>query len=128
MARYLMRLLLAGATAFTSATAALAQGLADPMRPPPELIPPSPRSAGGFDASAPQVLVLSRQRREATVNGQVMRPGDRLNGARIEQISDAGVTVRTEDRTRQNIPMYPGIEKKAASTTSGDNRAGKGKQ
>lgn len=129
MARHLMRLLLMAAAALVSAPGAIGQILVDPMRPPPEFLVRPGAGAGGSGAGAPQVLVLSRERREATVNGQIVRLGDRVNGARIEQISEDALVLRSDDRSRQTMHLYPGIEKKVARPEGAENnKAAKGKK
>ncbi len=97
-----------GITFAVFAGAAGAQTLTDPLRPPIEFMP-----AAGAAAALPtaQVVILGAGRRLVTLNGQTVREGAQLGDARVESLTDSEVVLRIDSRTRDRIPLYPGIAK-----------------
>ncbi len=121
MAGHLSRRLLAfAALAASLPGAAAAQVLSDPMRPPVEFMPGGLQ--GGLMAwPSAQVVVLGGGRRQVTLNGQTLREGDRLGDSRVESFTDSELVLRVDSKTRERIPLYPGVAKtpSAAAVKSG---------
>jgi MSHA biogenesis protein MshK len=103
---------------------ARAQTMADPTQPPPE----SRLAAPGVDAAAaaptrpgPQlqsVLIGTRGREVAVIDGQTLRKGDKFNGAVLVRISKNQVVLQ-HGRERQMLTLFPdaGAEAKAPAQT-----------
>lgn len=83
------------------------------MRPPVEFMPSLPPGSPGAAATLPaaQVVILSEKRRQVTLNGQTVSVGGRLGDSRIESLNDSEIVLRADNRTRERIPLYPGIAK-----------------
>ena len=86
----------------------LAQGLNDPTRPPREIL-------GGADAAEPaanlspaQVLIISTDRRQATINGQTVVLGGRYGNATLVRIGDEEIVLRRADST-EVIKLYSSV-------------------
>jgi MSHA biogenesis protein MshK len=87
-----------GFWACTAAHAALAQTLADPMRP-PNL---SGTAAGDVTEEAPrklQSVLLSHGRKVAVINGEVVPLGGRIGDGVVAAISETEVLVKYPDHT-----------------------------
>lgn len=105
----LLMLALAAAVAAMAPASATAQEMADPTRPPDS----------GDDRPAPtagntlnlQSILISATRREAVINGQVVRAGGRIGQTKIVKISDNQVLV-DGPRGMQVLRMFPGIDKR----------------
>ena len=100
------------------ATSANAQGLTDPTQPPPEL-----RGQGNNGNALPvpgagQIIVLSRIRKEVTVNGQTAKLGGRLGEATVVDITDSHVTTRDGALVEQ-IRLYGDADKRVAPPQRG---------
>ena len=102
MAQRLMALgLLAG-------TAAVGQGLSDPMRPPsaaPDFVRAAPAS------SRLQSVLISPGRKLAVIDGRTVMLGERVGDATLVAISPAQVTLQTGG-AYQTLKLLPGIERK----------------
>jgi len=89
-----------------------AQGLNDPTRPPREVLGDA---AGGADAapggSPAQVVVISSDRRQATINGRTVALGGRYGDATLVSISDAEIVLRKGDST-ETIRLYSSVNRK----------------
>jgi MSHA biogenesis protein MshK len=122
MAEYLTRArggLLTGAmatlTVLAGSTIGHAQGLPDPTRP-----PAMSESAGEQDASAAssgpvlQSVLISPSRRIATINGQVLKLGDKFGEARVTKITENEVVLRN-GQEMQTLKLFPQVEKQTAS-------------
>jgi MSHA biogenesis protein MshK len=104
---------------------AQAQGLVDPTRPPPEAA-----SAGPATAAAPaplvseprlQSILISKRpggRRVAVIDGQTLRVGDRINGARLVSLSETEAVLERGGKG-QVLKLFggqpPAEEKEAAA-------------
>ena len=85
-----------------------AQPLADPTRPPPQA-----RLTGAEDAPAatqgPQlqsILIGTRGREVAVIDGQTLRRGDKIHGATLVAISKNQVVLQ-HGRERQVLTLFP---------------------
>ena len=93
-----------------AAVPASAQTLTDPTRPPPESRPQAP---GAVEApvvsSGPQlqsVLIGSRGREVAVIDGQTLRKGDKINGAVLVKIGKNQVVLQ-HGRSKQVLTLFP---------------------
>ncbi len=92
-----------------AAPSGLAQGLSDPTRPPREII-------GGFaDAYEPaggsspaQIVIISKDRRQVTINGRTVSLGGRYGDATLVRISDEEIVLRKGDAT-EVIKLYSSV-------------------
>jgi MSHA biogenesis protein MshK len=90
----------------------LAQGLSDPTRPPAEIL------GGGAAAPEPapslspaQVVIVSTDRRHATINGQTVVLGGRYGNATLVRISDEEIVLRRTDST-EVIKLYSSVHRR----------------
>jgi MSHA biogenesis protein MshK len=122
MAEYLTRVLdglLAGAmatlTALAVSTVVHAQGLPDPTRP-PAIIESAGEQNASVASSGPvlQSVLISPTRRIATINGQVLKPGDKFGEARVMKITENEVVLRN-GQEMQTLKLFPQVEKQTAS-------------
>jgi len=85
---------------------ALAQGLSDPTRPP---------WAGGAHASEPpptaQIVIVSKDRRQATINGQIVNLGGRYGNATLVRISDEEIVLE-RPKGMEIIRLYSSVQRK----------------
>jgi MSHA biogenesis protein MshK len=85
---------------------ASAQGLSDPTR---------PAWIGGAHASEPaaaaQVVIVSRDRRQATINGQIVNLGGRYGNATLVRITDEEIVLERPKGT-ETIRLYSSIQRK----------------
>lgn len=100
---------------------ARAQSVPDPTRPPAAWLATQP---GGAAMTAEQdsgaglrILVIGKSRKFAVADGQVLRPGDDYDGAKVRAIGPDGLVVQ-EDTGSRTLKLAPGIEKKAVSRTA----------
>jgi MSHA biogenesis protein MshK len=90
----------------------LAQGLSDPTRPPREIL------GGGAGAAEPaanlspaQIVIISTDRRQATINGRTVALGGRYGDATLVQISDEEIVLRRGDTT-EVIKLYSSVHRR----------------
>jgi MSHA biogenesis protein MshK len=86
-----------------------AENLPDPTRP----ADTPAASAGVPGASAegvPQVVRISNDRKSAIIGGQNVRVGDTYNGARVVNITESGIVLKSGSDT-QTLKLFPGVEK-----------------
>jgi MSHA biogenesis protein MshK len=85
---------------------ASAQGLSDPTR---------PAWIGGAHASEPaaaaQVIIVSRDRRQATINGQIVNLGGRYGNATLVRITDEEIVLERPKGT-ETIRLYSSVQRK----------------
>jgi MSHA biogenesis protein MshK len=95
-----------------AALPAHAQGLSDPTRPPREILggagDPSDAPAGSSPA---QVVVISKDRRQATINGRTVNLGERYGNATLARISDEEIVLQRPDST-EVIRLYSSVNRK----------------
>lgn len=93
-----------------AALPASAQTLADPTQPPPESRLLAPGAADAPAASTgPQlqsILIGTRGREVAVIDGQTLRKGDKINGAVLVQIRKNQVVLQ-HGRAQQVLTLFP---------------------
>jgi MSHA biogenesis protein MshK len=89
----------------------VAQDLNDPTRPPREIL------GGGAGAFAPavssspaQVVIISTDRRQATINGQTVALGGRYGNATLVRISDEEIVLQRPEAT-ETIKLYSSVQR-----------------
>jgi MSHA biogenesis protein MshK len=106
------------------APAVLAQGLGDPTRPPREI---TGGSAGSYEAetssSPAQVVIISKDRRQVTINGRTVNLGERYGNATVVKISDEEIVLQRPEAT-ETIRLYSSVQRKKHWRASTDD-AGK---
>jgi MSHA biogenesis protein MshK len=100
------------AAACLAAPAALAQGLADPTRP-----PSAAAAQGGPDDAIPggrqlQSVLLSGGRKIAVIDGNMVALGGMLGEARVVKITETEVVLKTGEET-ETLKLFPGVNKQA---------------
>ncbi len=99
-----------------AASAVLAEGLADPTRPPASLgATVSEENAGRTSNAGPvlQSVLIAPGRREAIISGQTVRLGSKFGEARVVSIAESEVVLRN-GKDRQVLKLFPGMEKRVA--------------
>jgi MSHA biogenesis protein MshK len=108
MSRTLLSLLLAA-----MAGAAFAQSLVDPTQPPPESRQFAPGMSDAPTVSTgPQlqsVLIGTRGREVAVIDGQTVRLGEKFNGAVLVKVSKNQVVLQN-GRDKQVLTLFPDAE------------------
>lgn len=94
----------------TAATAAHAQTLADPTRPPASL-----GNAGAADdkpetSSLQSIIRSNRGKPAAIINGEYVVLGGRIGDARVVKIGEDSVTLKTASGL-ETLMLIPGVEK-----------------
>jgi MSHA biogenesis protein MshK len=94
-----------------------AQQLRDPTRP-----PGVGASRAGFAEAVPSDLVLqtvlvSPERRNAIVNGRLLRVGDSISGMRVIEIRESAVVLRGPGELR-TLSLFPLVEKRSGAGRS----------
>jgi len=103
----------------------LAQGLSDPTRPPREIIGGSADTyepAGGW--SPVQVVIISKDRRQATINGRTVNLGERYGNATVVGISDEEIVLQRPEAT-EIVKLYSSVQRKKHWRTVRTDAAGK---
>lgn len=92
--------------------AAVAQGLADPTRPPSHLIDPAKGGMvqGEVSSNPLQSIIRTGKTRKALVNGEWVKTGDKVGTAVVESIGDAEVVLKQEDGSKETLKLYPDVE------------------
>ena len=86
--------------------AALAQGLSDPTRP-----PWVGEASGGSDAaSVGYIVIVSKDRRQATINGQIVNLGGRYGEATLVSIGDEQIVLQRPKGT-EVIRLFSGVQR-----------------
>ena len=87
-----------------------AQTLADPTQPPPESRLLAPGAADTPTVSAgprlQSILIGTRGREVAVIDGQTLRRGDKINGAVLVQIGNNQVVLQ-HGRAKQVLTLFP---------------------
>lgn len=93
-----------------AAPPAQAQTLADPTQPPPEsrLLAPGATDAPlvGAGPRLQSILIGTRGREVAVIDGQTLRKGDKINGAVLVKISKNQVVLQ-HGREKQVLTLFP---------------------
>jgi MSHA biogenesis protein MshK len=88
-----------------------AQGLNDPTRPPREILGGAGAAAEpAANFSPAQVVIISTDRRQATINGQTVVLGGRYGNATLVQISDEEIVLKRADAT-EVIRLYSSVQR-----------------
>ena len=90
---------------------AVAQPLRDPTRPPNFSLPASAEESVQSDLILQTVLV-SPERRNATVNGRLVRIGDAVSGMRVIEIREGAVVLQGNGEQR-TLLLFPAVEKRS---------------
>ena len=106
---------LLGLMALWLATAAQAQALGDPTRP-----PAGQRGGGGTGRPAGdpaglvlESIIISDTSRSAIISGEHVMLGGKIGQARLIQVSEAAVVLLTAD-SRRTLKLFPGVHKRPA--------------
>jgi MSHA biogenesis protein MshK len=110
MAAYLTATL--AVIAALGAPRALAQGLNDPTRPPREMLGGAADAYEPAASSSPaQVVIISKDRRQATINGRTVNLGGRYGDATVVRITDEEIVLQKPEAT-ETIRLYSSIQRK----------------
>ena len=107
-----MRQALAAVCAIMLAGSALAQQMADPMRP-PAIGPAAPGESAG--APAVQMIMIAPQRRSAVIDGYPVAQGGRVRNAQVVRIEETQVTLRGSTGETTVLKLLPQAHKKTAA-------------
>jgi len=103
----------------------LAQGLSDPTRPPREIIGGSAGAYEPAESSSPvQVVIISKDRRQATINGRTVNLGERYGNATVVGISDEELVLQRPEAT-ETIKLYSSVQRKKHWRAAPTDAAGK---
>ena len=90
----------------------VAQDLNDPTRPPREILGGAP---GTFEPavsfSPAQVVIISTDRRQATINGHTVALGGRYGNATLVRISDEEIVLQRPEAT-ETIKLYSSVQRR----------------
>ena len=89
----------------------LAQGLNDPTRPPREILGGPYAVEPAASLSPAQVVIISTDRRQATINGQTVKLGGRYGNATLVRISDEEIVLKRADAT-EVIRLYSSVHRR----------------
>ena len=89
----------------------LAQGLNDPTRPPREILGGAYALEPEANLSPAQVVIISTDRRQATINGQTVVLGGRYGNATLVRISDEEIVLKRADAT-EVIKLYSSVHRR----------------
>jgi len=100
------------AVALIAALPAYAQGLNDPTRPPAEILGDAGQDSEASVGSSPaQVVIISSDRRQATINGRTVSLGGRYGDATLVRISDEEIVLEKAGST-EIIRLYSSVNRK----------------
>lgn len=106
-------LLGAGILGAVICTAADAEVLPDPTRPPAALHAPVDGQGGGEAVRLVlQSVLLSPERKAAVISGKVVAPGGRIEGLTLVRLTETEATL-AGPRGSVRLRLYPGVEKLA---------------
>jgi MSHA biogenesis protein MshK len=92
------------------AAGANAQQLRDPTRP-PSFSAARPEAAEAASDLVLQTVLVSPERRNAIVNGRLVRVGDSVSGMRVIEIRESAVVLRGPGEQR-TLSLFPAVEKR----------------
>jgi MSHA biogenesis protein MshK len=92
-----------------------AQGLNDPTRPPREISGEVIEADAMVGTSPAQVVVISRNRRQATINGRTVDLGGRYGNGTLVRISDEEIVLEKPDST-EVIRLYSSVNRRMRSS------------
>ncbi len=98
--------------ALLGASVAQAQQLRDPTRP-PSFVVSTERAApfAGDPGLVLQTVLISPQRRNATISGRLLYVGDSIAGMRLTEIRESAVVLRGDGRSR-TLELFPAVAKR----------------
>ena len=91
-------------------SAASAQALTDPTRPPAEISAPPPQTAAPKESGL-QSVIISPARRAAIINGQTVELGAKQGDAKLVEVSESGVILQGP-QGRRVLALFPGVDMK----------------
>lgn len=100
--------------ALTLSAGAFAETLTDPTRPPAAFIHASASApAAGLAVASPvlQSVMISSQRRVATISGQVVMVGDKVGEATVARIGENEVVLR-RGKALETLKLFPVADKR----------------
>jgi len=81
-----------------------------------QVVAPGTQSAvSPADTSSVRLLLVGKTRRLALIDGQVVKPGDTHNGAKVVAIGRGQVSMQEKDKS---LKLAPGVEKKKVSRSA----------
>jgi len=97
----------------------LAQALSDPTRPPREILGVGPVavSTPGPGYSRAQVVIISKDRHQATIDGQTVKLGGRYGNATVVGITEEEIVLRRPEGT-ETIKLYSSIQRTKRRTAA----------
>jgi hypothetical protein len=105
---------LVGLTVLWLATAAQAQTLGDPTRPPAgQRGGGSGRATGDPAGLVLESVIISEASRSAIISGEHVVLGGKIGPARLIKVSEAAVVLLTGD-SRRTLKLFPGVHKRPA--------------
>ncbi len=103
----------------------LAQGLSDPTRPPREILGGSPDGYEPAASSSPaQVVIISKDRHQVTINGRTVNLGERYGNATVVRITDEEIVLQGPEAT-ETIKLYSSVHRKRHWPAARADNAGK---
>jgi MSHA biogenesis protein MshK len=88
--------------------------MSDPMRPPREILGGGEAPDTAASTSPAQVVIISSDRRQATINGRTVALGGRYGDATLVRISDAEIVLQKPDST-EVIRLYSSVNRRMRS-------------
>jgi hypothetical protein len=121
-----------GALALLAAPSVFAQTLNDPTRPPGELLGRGPVVAASAPAPVPgyspvQVVIISKDRHQATIDGQTVKLGGRYGNATVARITEEEIVLQRPEAT-ETIKLYSSIQRTKYRTASRERSDGPGRR
>jgi len=108
----------------------LAQGLSDPTRPPRQILggvgAPAAEPTGNL--SPAQVVIISTDRRQATINGQTVVLGGRYGNATLVRISDEEIVLKRADDAIEVIKLYSSVQRTKRWTPAREKMPGRSEE
>lgn len=110
---------LVGAAVLAGAGAAFAQGLGDPTRPPlaGDAADAAANAANAAPATRLHSILLSRGRKLAVIDGQMVPLGGMIGDAKLVRISESEVALRRGEET-EVLRLLPAVGKKLVRSGS----------
>ena len=102
----------------------LAQGLSDPTRPPREILGGSADGEPAASSSPAQVVIISKDRRQVTINGRTVNLGERYGNATVVKITDEEIVLQRPEAT-ETIKLYSSVQRKKHWPAARTDNAGK---
>jgi MSHA biogenesis protein MshK len=99
-----------GCCLLVAATGAWAQNLPDPTRPPEGFDRGTP-SAEAASGPMLQSTLISGSRREAIINGETLRVGDKFRNAEVAEIREGEVVLK-EGKEKQTLRLFPEVQRR----------------